>query len=371
MAKKVLHIIHSLDIGGAERLVLNLCKLLKKNGRFTPQVCSLTDGGDLQDEFLNSGIEVFDLNKDEGFSFGLPSKIKAIIEENGIDILHTHNTGPWIYGTLTKMISKVKLVHTEHSNVSVNERRRLLLEKWFSYFTDAIICDSHVVANFMITRQKINPEKVSVIWNGIDVDSFQSHKGVRLKEQAGLGGKFIIGSVARLVPVKDHTTLISAFEIVKKKIPNAHLLLVGDGPLRGELEKIIAQKGFAQDVFITGYLKDVRRFLSLIDVFVLSSLSEGLSLSLIEAMAAEKPIVATAVGGNPEVISHGKTGFLVQPRNPSEIASAILRLATDSSLRHSFGIHGLKTAKEQFDLDMMVQRYQKIYKGLLHKGINQ
>lgn len=364
---KVLHLIHTLDIGGAERLVLNLCRLLKKNGRFSPKVCSLTDGGGLQGEFLNSGIEVFALNKEEGFSLGLPLKVKAIIEKNGIDILHTHNTGPWIYGAIVKMISKVKLVHTEHSNIEDSDKLLLLAEKVIAFFTDAVICDSQNVADFMIRKQKMTPSKIQVILNGIDLRLFrQSIKRVEITSELGLNGKFVIGNVARLVQVKDHETLINAFEKVRKEVPHAVLILIGDGSLRTDLERIIAHKGLTDCVLITGFKNDVTDYLSVMDIFVLSSLSEGLSLSLLEAMAAGKPVVATAVGGNTEVVVDRKTGFLVPPKNPHELANAILRIAKDPEMGIMMGREGCKRVCEIFNIDTMTQEYLKIYERVLN-----
>ncbi len=364
---KVLHLIHTLDIGGAERLVLSLCKLLKKNGQFSPHVCSLTNGSGLYGEFLNYGIDVSSLNKAEGFRFDLPLKIKAIIERNNIDILHTHNTGAWIYGALTKMISKVKLVHTEHSNIDESDKLLLFSEKILAFFTDAVICDSQNVADFMIYRQKIASRRIQVILNGIDLQIFrESIKHAEITSELGLNGKFVMGNVARLVPVKDHETLINAFEQVRKEIPHAVLLLVGDGLLRADLERIIANKGLADCVLITGFKKDVSNYLSVMDVFALPSLSEGLSLSLLEAMAAGKPVVATAVGGNTEIVVEGKTGFLVPPKNPHELANAILRIAKNPERGIMMGREGYKRVCEIFNIDKMAQEYIKIYERVIN-----
>lgn len=365
-AIKVLHLLHSLNIGGAERLVLDLCNGLKENGNFVPYVCSLTTGGNLVNEFATKGISAYSLNKKEGLDFTIPLKLRNLIKKNYINILHTHNAGPWIYGTFTKMLSPVRLVHTEHSNVSENDRRIFFLEKWLSYFTDIIISDSKFVADFMIFKQKINSSKIRVIYNGVDIESFSLCKDEDLKNQLDLDGKFIIGNVARLELIKDHKTLISAFEIVKKEIPEAFLLLVGDGSQRKNIENLIAQKGLSESVLITGIVSDVRKYLSLTDLFVLSSLSEGLPLSLIEAMAAGKPVVATAVGGNPEIVINSKTGILVPPNDPEKLAQGIINIFSNKQLL-SLGQAGKERVDQYFDLHEMIREYEHVYNFALKK----
>ncbi len=362
---KVLHLLHSLNTGGAERLVLNLCRKLAEHQKVTPFVCALTKGGDLAPEFSKMGIPVFSLNRHPHLDFGLALKIRELILKNSIDILHTHNVGPWIYGTLGKTGLSKKHVHTEHSNVIDNDQS--YVERFLSYFTNVVICDSHAVANVMLTRQKINPGKIKVILNGVDVDAPFMSKDGALKEELGFEEKLVIGTVARLDPIKDHKGLISAFILVKEKFPDAFLLLVGDGPMRKELESLIHQKGLSESVMITGMVSDVKQYLHLMDIFVLSSFSEGLSMALLEAMAHGRPVVATHVGGNPEVVVDQETGLLTPPNDPKGLAEAMLWMLSNRERAAEMGRNGRERVVREFSIDKMVMEYEQIY-SFVHRG---
>lgn len=359
---KVLHLLYSLNVGGAERLALNLCGGLKDNGEYLPHVCSLTDEGGLTKEFLARGIPTFFLEKPAGLSFKIVMKLARLIKKEGIQILHTHNTGPWIYGALTSLCSRIKLVHTEHSNVTATGSSLFFLEKLLSYCTNTIVCDANQVADFMIRRQKINARKIKVIWNGIDVDLFHNGSGNNeTRKQLNLTDKTVIGSVARLSEEKDQKNLLSAFEIVKSAIPDAFLLFVGDGPMREDIELEINRKNLSNDVHITGFVQDVRKYLGSMDLFVLSSKREGLPLSILEAMAAGLPVVATDVGGNHEVIVNGKTGLLVPSGDSAALADAIIDVFSKIETLKRLGESGRNLVTAKFDLKKMVKEYEAVY----------
>ncbi len=356
---KVLHLLHSLNTGGAERLVLNLCKKLAERKKISPFVCALTKGGDLALELSKAGIPVFSLNRQSGLDLGLVLKVRKLILENNIDILHTHNLGPWIYGTLGKAGLSKKHVHTEHSNVGDTDQS--YVERYLSYFTNVVVCDSQAVAGFMRTRQGIKPGKIQVILNGVDVDFPLVSKNETFKKKLGIEGKIVIGTVARLDPIKDQKGLILAFTTVKEKFPNAFLILVGDGPMRKELESLIHHKGLSDSVMITGMVLNVKKYLNIMDIFTLPSFSEGLSMALLEAMAHGKPVVATHVGGNSEVVVNQETGLLVPANNPKRLAEAIVWMLSNKKSIGEMGRKGRERVVSQFSIDTMVMKYEQVY----------
>ena len=357
----VLHLLHSLDVGGAERLVLSLCHQLKKNKRFSPIVCGLTNNRGLQNEFERLNIPLISLGKADGFDTSIPLKIRKIIKEKNISIIHSHNVGAWIYGVFTQIISPVKLVHTEHSNVFEHEKFRFVFERFLAVFTSKIIADSQMVADYMVTKQHIAQKKIITIWNGVDIDLFQNtiqHNG---PPEAWAKNKLVLGCVARLVPVKDHNTLLSAFKLIISSFPETHLLLVGDGPERERIEEKADQLNISQNVTISGFTDDVRPYLALTDIFVLSSLSEGIPISLLEAMASGLPVVATSVGGTPEVIENGITGYLVPPNSPLEFSKKVKLLLKDNNKRKLMGENAFNRVCDHFSLQEMTRLYQNVY----------
>jgi glycosyltransferase involved in cell wall biosynthesis len=181
------------------------------------------------------------------------------------------------------------------------------------------------------------------------------------------GSAFTIGTVGRLSWEKDQQALLEAFGLLKKQVDNACLLIVGDGALRGDLERAAEDLGIANDVQFLGYRDDVPSIMAALDVFVLPSLEEGISLTLLEAMAASRPIVATDVGGNPEVVVDGETGILVPSEDVAALAGAIIKLYGDKELRGKMGAAGRKRVEEHFSLNAMVDAYMALYSSVLEK----
>jgi sugar transferase (PEP-CTERM/EpsH1 system associated) len=355
----VLFITLSLDIGGLEVLLLELLKKLDRSA-FDFSVCVMEKEGRLIPEVEAIGIPVYTVEKKEGLDFSLPFKLRHLIQEKKIDIVHTHNSTPWLYaGAALKMTRGRHLVHTKHSNLSMSQHRLLSAERFLAKMTDCIIADAGVVAEFMKEKQAIPAEKIKLVYNGIDTQRF-------IKPMAGEPDRSIptIGIVARLVSVKDHRTLMNAFKLVGKRLPDARLLIIGDGPLKEELLTYARQEGLNGKVEFTGARRDIPQLLRQMDVFVLSSLDEGMSITLLEAMASGLPVVATKVGGNPEIIIDGHTGFLVPAKAPEEMADKITLLLTDKKLAAAFGENGRKRVADYFSIETMARDYESVYNAI-------
>lgn len=364
MAKKIklMHIVFSLECGGLERIAVELSKKLN-NGRFDISIYCLDAMGELTNEAQNSGIEVLLAKRRPGFDFTLPIRLAYTLRKKRVDVVHTHNMGPLFYGTLGAKLAGVPVViNTRHGRA----QKRTNAYIWQS--NDAIVAISQDARDEMVKWNHIPSDKLRVIYNGIDIAKYSANNNGFLEMKRALqldSAAYIIGTVARLSPEKDQYTLIEAFAEITKKIDGVHLAIVGDGPLRNELEVLSRRLGISNQVHFLGFRKDVADILKLFDVFVLSSLMEGVSLTLLEAMAVAKPVVATDVGGNPEVIVDGVTGFLVPSKDPKKLTNAIIALHNNREFAHKMGEAGRKRVEGRFSSDRMIKEYENLYEECL------
>lgn len=358
----ILYFNYSMEVGGIETLIYEFVNRLNGKG-FLPSICVLRGGGSLEKRLKSEGIQVYDIKKREGIDLSLIPRLRKILIQRGIRILHTNNYSALLYGVLAaRCIKGLKHIHTEHSNV--DRKRRYWTERVLSYFTDNIVCVSDDVKKSMVNNQGILPERLTVIYNGVDTERFCSDPNKKEAYREKLCIKQdapVVGIVARLTPVKDHLTLLKAFSMLSKGIPEAVLLIVGDGQLKSVLVRQAHEMGLNNNVIFLGERQDIPELLNTMDVFVLSSLSEGHNIGLLEAMATRLPVVATNVGGNSEVIVEGATGYLVPPQNPEELGGKIKVLLQDENLRLKMGSEGTKRVMEYFDLNMMIKAYQELY----------
>jgi len=353
---RILRIVNSMDIGGLERGVYNLTLKLEQDN-FQHVFCCLNKKGHFGEELEKKGIKFYELHKKKGLGLNLIPKIRRIIKKEKPDIIHTHNTDPFQLGTLASLGLNVIRVHTDHNSFANNESKKaLFLNNILSNFTDKIICVTNSVKKDLIRKAKIDPKKLTVIYNGSDLTQFNN----KVKKEEF--GKNTIGIVARLSREKDIFTLIKAFKIINKKI-SSNLLIVGDGPLRNKLEEFV--RGIKNIQFL-GMRTDIPKLMSSFDVYVLSSLTEGNSQTIREAMACSKPVVATNVGGNPELIVHGETGLLVPKKDFVKMAEAIIRLLKDNKLREKMGKAGRKRVEKYFTIQQQARNYERLYKELLN-----
>lgn len=365
MKKNILYLTYSLNVGGLEKMVLDLAVRVNK-GPYSVAVCAFEQEGALTAEFERNNVPALNLSKKPGLDLALVKNLLAIVKERGIDIVHTHDATPWLYGGILKMIHpQIKLVHTEHSNVPGNSSKLKILEYLLAKISNVVIADSQAVADFLVKKAKISSKSIKIIYNGIDVDRFAASKisidpGAQPKDREPAK----IGITARLAAVKDHTTLLQAFRRVLNETKEVELWIIGDGELAGELKKVSKDLNINEQVKFLGNRDDVPEILKTINIFTLSSKSEGLSLAILEAMAAALPVVATEVGGNPEIVISGTTGLLVPPANPEKLAQSILHLLNDKNLALSMGQQGRARVLDKFNINTMVQEYQQIYEGL-------
>ncbi len=366
VAEKVLYISYSLDIGGLEVFLLELSKGLDRR-KFSPVVCSLSPGGELRTEFARHDIPVHDVPKKSGVDLSVAWRLARLCRANGIRIIHTHNYSTWLYGVLSRLFgSGVRVVHTEHSCVDKTKYRRLLAERALSYGTNSLVAVSEAVGGFLRDRVKVGCRDFAVIPNGVDLNHFQRPVDI-LKKRRSLNippGHSVIGIVARLAPVKNHKMLLSAFAVVAQKSSDTTLMIVGDGELRAELEGFSKGLGISNVLFL-GARRDIAELLRVMDVFVLCSKSEGHPVTLLEAMASGRAVVATSVGGVKEVVRHGQNGLLVEPEDVKGLAGAIASIIEAPEFAHFLGSNAMKDVVEKYSAKAMIKRYEEVYSRIL------
>jgi sugar transferase (PEP-CTERM/EpsH1 system associated) len=358
---KIFQVLNSLECGGLEKLTLDLSLKLTARGH-TVTICCLESTGNL----LNSShaeLEVISFNKRSELDMTLPFRLAGVISKRKPDIVHTHNPGPLLYGTIAaKLVGVPAVINTRHGRAPKHTNRFV----WG--MNDAIVSISNDAKNELLKNNIIDQRKVSVIYNGIDLDIFKSRISQNdVKSSLGLDSSFVIGTVSRLSSEKDQVGLIKAFAMIVSAEPASRLVFAGDGPLKNELEGLTDNLGVKDKVSFLGFRDNVSDIMQAFDVFVLSSLQEGISLSLLEAMALGRPTVVTNVGGNPEVVVDGITGLVCPPEDPEALASAITKIMKDRDAAGGMGESGRKRVEAQFDIDMMVDRYLALYQHILNR----
>ncbi|MEP6591351.1 MAG: glycosyltransferase [Gemmatimonadota bacterium] len=358
----VVHCIFSVDIGGQEMVVLSLAAHADR-ARFAPRVLCMHRGGDLAPRFAALGIPVDVLEHPVGDgSLATLRSMTAYLRQHRPAILHTHNPTPHQYGALARIAAGVPaLVHTKHGRNQMLTAKGLWYERIAGKLTDTLVPVSEDAAKVARSTEWVPSKRIQVIRNGIAVGETPAEPSGTARHRAV--------HVARLNEVKDQATLLRAVRLVIDRAPEFELDIVGDGEERLALERLASELGIAAAVHFHGFQDDVRGYLSRAGMFVLSSLSEGIALTLLEAMAAGLPVVATDVGGNREVVLPGVTGHLVPPRNPAALADAMLSLLANPEHARTLGLAGRDRVVRDFSVEATVRAYESLYLRLLRKHL--
>ena len=363
---RVMQVVLSLVPGGTEHLVVEICKRLPPE--YGTVVCCLDAEGEWAAGLQARGIEVTALRRRPGFRPEIGRTIARLAADRDIDVLHCHQYSPFVYGRIAAMWNRrLRIVYTEHGRLSdaPPSWKRRLVNPLLARFDGSIVAVSHELRDYMI-ESRFPRERVRVIHNGIEPASAATAADRRrARLLLGLDDRaFVVTTVARLDPVKDLVTLLDAFSIVRRRVPSARLVIVGDGPERGRLAERADCSDLAGAVQITGYRSDVRALLPAADLYASSPISEGVSITILEAMATGIPVVATAVGGTPEILSEATGGILVPSRDPAAMAAAITALAEDHRRRGALAAAARRRLESSFTIDRMVDDYARSYRGL-------
>lgn len=359
-----MQLVLSLAPGGTERLVIEIVRGLVQ--RIESIVCCLDQPGAWAPELSAIDVPVISLARAPGFQPRLAMRLARLLKEQRIDVVHCHHYSPYVYGLLASILTPgVQVIFTEHGKLSdagPSTKRRLvnpILSRWPGRLC-AVSADlkQHMIAEGFPAR------RLRVLYNGIDPGkrptAMQRHAA-----RAELGipdDAFVVGTVGRLDPVKNLQLLLQAQARLRGAPANACVVIVGDGPERAALEGQAADLGIGDSVVFTGYRQDVRNLMSAFDVYVNCSTYEGVSLTILEAMASALPVVATPAGGNPEVVIEGETGLLA-PGCARSLADAIATLALDPRRRRVMGDAGRWRVKRHFSMARMIEQYADLYLG--------
>lgn len=361
---RLMQITHDLAIGGLQQVVVNLCRTIDRS-RFDVSVLCLRNRGVLTQEVEKMGIPVLSLPpKKNGTDYCSFLKVARILRQKKIDIIHTHNTQPFIDGTIGAILSSVKtIVHTDHGRTFPDKRRYMFAEWLMSHRADKVVGVSAPTAQNLITYERISPQKITTIMNGIDGTLYgRNIDKEKKKEELGIGKKGpVIGLAARLVKEKGITYLLKAMPAVRKAFPDAVLIIAGTGDQEGVLKKEAGELGLGRSAFFLGPRTDIPELLKLFELFVLPSVSEGLPMVLLEAMAAGCPIIATTAGGIGAAVRHGENGSLVEPANTAALAEEIIKLLRDGYLRERYAGRGRRIFEEKFSANIMAAQYERLY----------
>jgi len=361
----VAQFVENLDIGGLESMVLALSKRLHA-GRWRSVIFCLGEGGALVERAAGCGIDVTVFRKKEGLDAALPLRLSNALRREKVDVLQCHNYGPLVYGSVAARTAGIKgIVYTVHGRKTSREKK----QNWLFRLGRIrhVVAVSENVRRLVLQAGGVPAQRVTTIPNGIDIEAYDRVIDRKAKRtEIGVNDSArLLGIVARLSPEKDHETLFEAFSRLRGEFDDVHLVVVGGGKLLEELERSARRLAIESRVHFLGSRSDVAELLGVFDCFVLSSRSEGLSLTLLEAMAAGLPVVATDVGGNGEVVRHGETGLLVPAADPGRMADALRRIFADEAEARRMGERGLARVREHFSLDKMVAGYERIYDEIL------
>ena len=361
----VLQVVLGLSPGGTERLVVEISKRLDPSFRFA--VCCLDEPGELAGELTARGVPVVALGRTPGFQPSLARGIAAAAARYQATVLHCHHYSPFVYGRLAALIDRgLRVIFTEHGRLSDARPspKRRLVNPLLGRLPGEIYAVSEDLRRHMIA-EGLPAHRIRVVHNGIDPGPAPTDAGRRAaRRQLGVPEEtFLVGTAARLDPVKSLDTLIEGFASFRSDGRRAALCIMGDGPERRRLEQTALDAGVHDLVHFTGHRADVRQLLPALDVFVNSSTTEGVSLTILEAMAACLPVVATRAGGNPEVVLDQETGLLVPVRSSVALGRALQDLAAAPQRRQTMGAAGRFRTKRHFTLERMIDRYARIYRG--------
>lgn len=372
----ICQVLHSLDIGGAEVLAAGMARELSDRYRFV-FACLDDEVGVLGKEFEERGVPMRVFDRQPGIDWKCSFRLAAFFREHKVQIVHAHQYTPFFQLLLARLAyRKPPIVFTEHGRHFPDSRsaKRVAVNRALLRSDDRLIGVGESVRQALVDNEGLPEKRTETIYNGVPLENFQAVNGdaqLRQNVRRELGiddGEFSIVQVARLNSLKDHATAIRTLKRLRDEQVPAKLVLVGDGEERADLEKLVAEVSVGGDVVFLGARSDIPRLLAAADAFLLSSISEGIPLTLIEAMGAGIPIVSTDVGGIPEVIEHGVSGLLAPAGDAGTLAAHLKSLWQNPEQRSQLAENGCQRAVERFSLEQMHRQYVDVYEQVLGRA---
>ncbi len=367
---KILYVLPLGTVGGAEKFVLSLCRRHDRK-RFDIIVCILFESGPVSDEMAADGYEVVKIDMANGFDLWKARRLASIIRRRRIDVVNIHGQNP-----LAKFCSVLPrhtlVIHTDHGTTIGSPVRRksrvVFFNRLLTPYIDHFIAISKGMENSLQVRERVPPEKITLIYNGVDVQSIAGISCDKAQKRLSLGiqpGMPVLGTVGRLVPEKQYPLLIKAVSLLKAEGIRFILLIVGDGPQRAHVESLIETSGLSGYVRLLGQRSDVYELLDIMDLFVFSSGGEAFSITVLEAMAKSKPIVAFDVEGVNEAVVPDETGFLVPFGDAEMFAEKVKSLIGSPELIQRMGSRAFDRVDSIFNINRNIKDLERLYTDLL------
>lgn len=365
---RLAYVVHALNPGGTERLVVDMAMAFAS--RFRIAVFCLDEPGAWAATLRAAGIPVHGLWRQPGLDLSIAGTLAGCLREFGADIVHAHQCSAWFYSALARLRHPApRLLFEEHGRFYPevdSPRRRFVNRVLIRRLTHRFVAVSEDIRTRLARYEGLDAGQIEVVYNGVaPAPVLRPEARARLRARLGLGADdFVIGTVGRFDPIKNLPMLVSAFEKVAKEQPCLRLLLVGDGPEHKAIARRIDEAGIGERAVLTGHRDDARQLAQCMDMFVLASFSEGTSMALLEAMAAAVPVAVTRVGGNPEIVVDGQTGWAVPSDDVEALATVLRQAHARPDQRSRYGEAGRRRFEQRFTFAGMIEAYRSIYAGL-------
>jgi len=365
-AKRVMHVTHNMDFGGTEQVIRHVIASVDSELFISSVVCIDGYVGEIGLQMIDKGIQIDSINRGSGFNLNTISSLRRLVLESKIDVLHCHQYTPFCYGVLACIGTPAKAIFTEHGRFhpdSYTWKRRFVNQLLYRMAVK-ITCISEATRKALDQYEWIPKKRIEVIYNGVSTPQLNQPVGSVRKSLGISESTFVLGTIARLDPIKNQCMMIEAFAELRKTIPDSALIIAGDGPERAALEERANQLEVKQTVYFSGFITEIADYLDAFDVFLLTSFSEGTSMTLLEALAAAKVIVATMVGGNAEVLEQGKTGMLIASGDQTALVQSLIDINSNHTLRSELSANAQLSFRKRFSDEKMSSAYTRLYDSL-------
>lgn len=365
---RVLHITFNMGFGGTEQVIRQLVRQMPKAEFVNSILCIDGSVGPLGQSLQKEGVKVHSVSRSPGFDFQLVQKIRDHIQEGRFDVVHCHQYTPFVYGRIAAFGTAARVVLTEHGRFHPDRFRfKAAPVNWLlAMITPAVVAISSATRDALARFEFFPARRIKVIYNGIEGLVHDVETSNEARTELGIPeGSFLWGTVSRLDSVKNQSMMIRAFLRFVEQYPDSYLLIVGDGPERKSLVDQAAMSGVADRIIFTGYIQQPTRYMGAMDGFLLSSFTEGTSMTLLEAMSLGVPSVVTRVGGNPEIVIDGETGLLAENDDEIGFADAMATIYRDHELRERLSKNSQDRFQERFTVSRMTEQYETLYLNIL------
>lgn len=360
---RVLHVTHNMAFGGTEQVIRQIVTACDDQRYKSSIVCIDGKVGEIGQALLEEGVSVSAISRGSGLDRQAIAQLRSRIHSNNVNIVHCHQYTPFCYGAFASVGLKVQVIFTEHGRFHPDRYtwKRRIINQILYRLADNITSISDATRMALDKFEWIPKKRVSVIYNGV-ARLKHDECAQSIRDKLGIANEeWVLGTISRFDPIKNQVMMLQALQRIRTRFPNTVLLLAGDGPERSTLEKTARELAIEEAVYFTGFVSDIAEHLQAIDIFLLTSFSEGTSMTLLEAMSMGKAIIATAVGGNVEVIDDEFSGILVPSGDVDALVDRLIYLRNNPEYMEQLRTGAKQAYIDRFSVEKMVGQYEKLY----------